>query len=477
MNLLVKKLKAWAVVLLMSLFFVSCEDPGKIGLNIDPEHSVIATSYKEFVLPSSQVQFNPRSTTNSSSFQSGIYTDSDFGTVMSNSYLWLGVQPSTPALDPESATYVSTTLSIQFSSFYGSKAEELEIESYEVYQLSENLDEAIDYTRLDNINYSNKLGDIDILIQKDTKIRNDSLFTFAIEDSFGEVLFNKLKDNDAIYDNDPAFNEFIKGIAIIGKASNNKIVQFNPVSFNIKINYTEENSAGEIVERSYLFDIGEKRFYHLSSDLSGTSLAGILPNNANFQPTGDFRFMQTGTMIALKLDLNPVYDYFNNELNSGTVTKIIIQKAALSLGKVSINTPGASYPFSLLSYFTNSENLWPAPAVSSGSIESEFVLLQTETILGNTAVFPGFYRAPQDIVLGSTDPLRYNATMSNFFQNIISDGYNTSETPLEQGGEMLIFATTSASDPQSSPSHTQTNFLKVHKDSIRVTVFYATTNL
>jgi len=67
--------------------------------------------------------------------------------------------------------------------------------------------------------------------------------------------------------------------------------------------------------------------------------------------------------------------------------------------------------------------------------------------------------------------------MSNFFQNIIDGGYDTDETPLEQGGEMLLFAPTSNTEPQSTPSHTQTNFLKVHKDSIRVKVFYATTNL
>ncbi len=477
MNLLVKKRKAWAVVLLMSLFFVSCEDPGKIGLNIDPEHSVITTVYKEFVLPSTQVQFNPRSTTNSSSLQSGIYTDSDFGTVMSNSYLWLGVEASTPVLDPVSATYVNTKLKIQFASFYGSEAENSEIESYEVYQLSEKLDEATDYTRLDNINYLDKIGNIDILIQEDDTVRTDSIFTFDIEDSFGEILFDKLKANDAIFDNDTVFNDFINGIAIIAKTSNNKIVQFNPTSFRIIINYTEKNSAGEILDRGYSLGLGSQRFYHLSSDLSGTPLAGIQPDNSKFNTSDDFRYMQAGTMIALKLDLNPVYNYFYDELNSDTVSNIIMQKASFSLGEVYLNKEGASHPSSLFGYFTNNENLWPALSVSSSSNAGDFVVLQHENISGSTPAFPGYYAVPQNIVFEAIDSLSYKATMSNFFQNIIDGGYDTDETPLEQGGEMLLFAPTSNTEPQSSPSHAQTNFLKVHKDSIRVKVFYATTNL
>ncbi len=473
MNLLVKKFKVVAVVLLTPLFFVSCEDPGKIGLDVDPKNSVISTKYKEFVLPSMQVQFNPRSTTNSISLQAGIYTDSDFGTISSKSYTWLGIQPSIPILS-SSATYTGTSLSIQFVSIYGSEGENDEIQSFDIYQLSEPLEEGVDYTRVDELQVGSLLGTADIFIQENDTLATDSLFQFDISDDFGKLIFNKMVANDPIFENESTFNAFINGIAIVPSSNNNKILHFNTSTFRIKVNYTEVNSAGELVDRSYSLDIGSTNFYHIDSDLAGTPLNGMIPNNQDFEPSNDYRYLQAGTLIGLKVNLNTVYDYLNNEMASDTVSNIIIQKARFALGDISINKSGADYPFSLLGYFTDSENTWPTLALPHE--DSLLNVLQGEIIGGNTPTFPGYYGVPQEILFGTIDSLGYDATMSNFFQNIIDGGYNTSETPLEQGGEMILFVPSSVKTPQSAPSHSQTNFLKVHKDSIRVKIDYSTTN-
>ncbi len=476
MNLLVKKFKEVIAVLLLLLFFVSCEDPGKIGLDVDPKNSVILTRYKEFVLPSTQVQFNPRSTSNSSSLQAGTYSDQDFGTVLSKSYLWLGVQPSTPILN-SNAAYVNTTLSIQFSSYYGSEAENLEIESFEIYQLADNLNSTATYTRVDEISLGALIGTVDILIQERDTVRIDSVFTIDINDSFGQLLFDKLKANDPIYDNDTTFNDFIKGIAIIAKAGNNKVLQFNPATFNIKLNYTEENSAGQTVDRNYSFNLGTKRFYHLSSDLSATPLSGILPDNNDFMPNDDYRYMQAGTLIALKVDYDSIISFFEGEKNSDSINSIIIQRAWLSVGDVPANKPGTSLPFSLTAYFTDGANTWPAFTEIGGDSTSRMTVLQNEFITQTIPVFPGYYDAPQDIFLGLVDTLAYEATMSNFLQNLILGRYNTSNTPLEPQGKLILYPLTSVTEPQSAPSHTRTNFFKVHKDSIRVKIYYSTSNL
>ncbi len=476
MNLLVKKFKEAIVVLLLLSFFVSCEDPSKIGLDVDPKNSVILTRYKEFVLPSTQVQFNPRSTSNSSSLQAGTYSDQDFGTLLSKSYLWLGVQPSTPVLN-SNAAYVNTVLSIQFSSFYGSEAENLEIESFEIYQLAGNLSATADYTRIDEISLGALIGTIDILIQERDTVQADSVFTVDIDDSFGQILFDKLKANDAIFDNDTSFNEFIKGIAIIAKTGNNKIIQFNSATFNMKLNYTEENSAGQTVERNYSFGLGAKRFYHLSSNLSATSLSGILPDNKDFMPSGDYRYMQAGTLIALKADYGSIISFFEGEKNSDSINSIIIQKAWLSVGDVPANKPGTSLPPDFIAYFTDDANTWPALAKVGNDSTSTITTLQNEFITQTIPVFPGYYDAPQDVSLGLVDTLAYEATMSNFIQNLILGGYDTDKTPLEPQGKLLLYAPTSVTAPQSAPSHTQTNFFKVHKDSIRVKIYYSTSNL
>ncbi len=473
MNLLVKKFKVMAVGLLLPLFFASCEDPGKIGINVDPENSIITARYQEFVLPSSQVQFSPRSTVNSNSLQAGTYTDSDFGIVASKSFTWLGVQSSAPKIDAN-AMYVNTTLSLQFVTFYGSEAENNEIESYEIYQLANPMD-ASDYTRIDEIALGSLLGTVDILIQSDDTIRVDSVYSIAINDDFGQLLFDKLKAEDPAFENDENLNAFINGIAIIAKTGNNKIVQFNTLNFVFELNYTEENSAGETVEREYQLGLGPKRFYHLDSDVSGTSLAGILPDNKDFTPSSDFRYMQAGTLIALKVDLNPIINFFADQKGSDSINSVIIQKAFLSVGDIAENTPGASVPFSIMGYFTDSENVWPA--LAEFGADTAMVMLQNEFINATVPVFPGFYGTPQEMFLGLYSDLLYEATMSNFIQNLILGRYNTIKTPYEQQGKMFLFAPTSISVPQSAPSHSQTNFFKVHKDSIKVKIYYSTSNL
>ncbi len=471
MNLLVKKLRISRVVILVSLFFVSCEDPGKIGLNINPKNGSVVSKYIEFVLPSSQVQFNPRSTLNSVSFQAGTYTDPDFGTITSKSFTWLGVQNSVPTLS-QTATYKSISLSIQFSSIYGSEAENQEKENFEIYQLADEIIPGSDYTRVDDLALGDLLGTLEIMIEdKVDTLATDSLFNLALTDTFGQSIFDKLVENDGTFEDDTIFNQLFKGIAIIPLTGNNKILQFNPSTFAIELGYTEINSAGEEVDRTYLFDLGSMRFFNLTSDLNGTPLAGLMPDNAEREPSDDFRYLQAGTMIAIKLDFEPLIMFVD------TIENMVVQKAFLKVGDIPINKPGSAFPGSLTGYLTDDANTWPALAEISNDSISVLALLQEEFTTFGTPSFPGYYGNPQNIFLGQTDTLTYEATMSNFIQNLHGGGYDTSETPLEQGGNMLLFAPTSAAEPQSAPSHTLTNFFKVHKDSIKLEVYYSTPNL
>ena len=453
-------------MLLASLFFVSCEDPGKIGLNINPENSTILTKYKEFVLPSTQVQFDSRSTLNSTSLQAGTYSDPDFGVVLAKHYAWLGVQQTTPTLSA-SAAYVSTSVSIQFSAIYGSESENQEIESFELYQLAGDIDSNQEYTREDEINLGTLIGNLDIMIEdKIDTLATDSLFSFNISDTFGQSIFDKLKNDGSVFEDDTIFNAFIKGIALLPRASNNKILQFNPSAFKIEVNYTEINSAGEPVERVYVLDLGNMHFYHLNSDVTGTPLSGILPDNKDFIPTTDYRYLQAGTMIAIKLDYDSLFMF------ADTISNIVIQKAFLNIGDIPINQPGSRFPFSLIGYFSDETNLWPAYSSEVDIDGNElFSVLQEELV-------PSFiYTNPQSILFGLEDTLSFEATTSTFVQNLLDGGYSTNPISYEENGKMILYAPTSSTVPQSSPSHTQTNYFKVHKDSIRLKIYYSIPNL
>ena len=451
------------VVLLASLFFVSCEDPGKIGLNINPDSGVILTKYKELILPSTQVQFDPRSTLNSFSFQAGKYSDPDFGTVSSKSYAWLGIDSSVPSLH-ETAKYGSISLSIQFSSIYGSEAENKEIESFDFYQLAGDIIPGSDYTRVDEILLGNPIGALDLMIQENDTLTIDSVFTIDLADEVGQAIFAKLAANDGTFDNDTLFNSYFKGIAIVPNTSNNKIIQFNPSSFKIELNYNETNADGEVLDRTYRFTLGSMKFFNLTSDLSGTPLNGILADNKDFIPSNDFRYLQSGTMISLKIDYNPLMEFMD------TIENLSVQKAYLSVGDIPINQPGSAIPPSLVGYFTDENNKWPIITGSDADRNETYVTLQTELVP------PTIYSNPQDISLGASDTLSYEATMSTFIQHLHGGGYNTSDTPLEQGGNLLLYTSSSIAGGASSPSHTVTNYFKVHKDSIKIKMYYSVPN-
>ena len=466
MNLLVKKLGV-AIAILLPLFFVSCEDPGEIGLNVDPKQGTILSKYQEFVLPSTEVQFDPRSTVNSSSFQAGSYSDPDFGIVTTQSYSWLGIQSSNPIVN-ETAEYDSLKVQVRFSTIYGSEALDGEIEILDLYQLGDAMNTDIEYTRIDERPLGQKIGSLDLYLQDMDTLQTDSTFTFKLSDVFGQELFDKLKANDGTYENDTTFNEYFKGIALVPNGTNNKVIQLTQSSFAIVMYYHEFNSLGEPLERNYSYGLGDFKYYYINSDLSGTPLSGIQPNNQNFDPATDFRYMQAGTLIALKVDYSDLFDFVLADSNKN----MVIQRARLRVGAIEENLEGSESPVTLRGYFTDDNNLWPITTDYTTSTDTVDFFVQLQQDLTP----PGLYFNTQDIGFSLTDTTTYIAQMSTFVQDLYSGGYDSEDTPYERRGELLLFPPTSMDEHQSTISHVLTNHFKVHKDSIRLRVYYTVPN-
>lgn len=466
MNLLVKKQRVLAI-LLASLFFVSCEDPGKLGLNINPDAGALTAKYKEFVLPTTMVQFNPRSTTNANSIQAGTYTTPDLGTVTTKSYFWLGVAQTTPTLST-SAKYKDAKITIQFFSTYGAPVTNDEVQSFDLYQLSQPLETGVAYTREDELATGDLLGSFDLNLQENDTLTTDSIFTFDLTDEFGQLIYDKLQKEPALFENDTVFNTYFNGVVLQPKVNNNKIVYFTVNTLKLSVNYTEVNSAGEVVDRTYSFDLGNTNFLSIKNDVTGTPLQGIMPDNSDFTPTNDYRYLQAGTMLALKLNYDSLFTLPDTA---------IVQEAFIKIGNLTLNKPGSGYPLSLIGYFTDDQNTWPAEATSSTSEDLVYATLQNDlTATGSQTSPPGYYGNTLNITLGQTDTLKFEVPISNFSQRIITGGFNTEETPLEQGGRLILYAPTSTTDPQTAPAVTQTNFFKVHKDSIKLQVYYSVPN-
>jgi len=138
MNLLVKKFRALAIILLGASIAISCEDPGQIGLIVNANNGVISTYYQDIILPTSMVQFNPRKTSEAKSLQAGQYTHVDFGIVYSSSYTQLRI--GITDVPQQQAQFVSFTMEVSVLSLIGDEPNNNELQRISIYQLADDID-------------------------------------------------------------------------------------------------------------------------------------------------------------------------------------------------------------------------------------------------------------------------------------------------------------------------------------------------
>jgi len=465
MNLLVKKFGPLAVILQMAILAISCEDPGKIGLIVNAENAVISTHYQDIILPTSVVQFDPRKTLESGSVQAGEYVNPDFGKITSKSYSQLSL--STIVEPTDKAEFLSFEMSISFTSLVGEELTNDEKQSLGVYQLAEEIDPLGSYTRLDELTVNpDPLGVWSFAPQLNDTLQTDSTYIVSLDAIIGEDLFTKFKAGDAIFDNDTVFNEFFKGVAFVAAGNNRAIFQINLNSVKFNLNYEDENSEGTLVDESYEFSLGNARFFYLDSDKSGTSLSGINPDNTDFYPSDDYRYLQYGTLMGIKVDLTSFY------LLSDTLENMIINKAELSVGQVKQYGGEMEPPPFLEAYFTDETNKWPfiddIGRIETSLVGKNFIEIQDEVKYPQ----PGVYSVPMSVFYDE-DNFKYSVSLSWFFQNLYKGNFHSATEPfIEEKAEIYLFGSSDAIVPQSTFSHILTTPMAVHKDSIRLRIHY-----
>jgi hypothetical protein len=467
MNLLVKKFGPLAVILLSALIAISCEDPGRIGLIVNANNGVISTHYQDFVLPTTMVQFDPRKTSESNSIQSGQYTNADFGVVTSIAYSQLDLSI---VIEPEpTSIYTSFEVEISFSSFIGETPLNGIEQGISIYQLAEEIDSTYDYSRVEQLALNpTPLGSWEFAPMINDTLNLDSIYNVTLDNVVGDDLFQKLKQGDPIFDNDAAFNAYFKGIALVPTLNNKDIFQINPARLVFKLNYNEFNSDGTPIARSYEIHVGNAGFYHLDSDKTGTPISGINPDNNKFTPTDDYRYLQYGTLMSIRGDLQPFFDMIDTLEGK----HMIINKAELYIGQVKQYGEDLLPPSVLQVYFTDESNEWPIVddigRYDTTQIGSDFIMLQNEESLAP----PGVYSIPLSTFY-NTQNFNYSVSMSAFLQNLYSGNFHSDTEPfLEEKGQIYIFGETSVLTPQKTTSHIFTTPMAVHMDSIRLRIHY-----
>jgi len=467
MNLWARRVGWAALAALPMVCFNSCEDPGSIGLNVDPQANNIGSFFKELDLPTSVVQFNPRRTTEANSIQAGKYLSLDFGTITSRSYTQLAVV-NVPSIS-DTAVFTGFDLSLQFDNVIGQPLLSGEDQEILIYQLATDLDTLGDYTRLSDADLMpSPLGSIIFAPSLNDTLQTDSLYTVPLDDVFGADLFEKLKNGDNIFDSNKAFNDYIHGLAFLPGVNAKVIFQFNILTLRLNIHYNEYNSDGTPVDRFYSMGIGPINFYHIDADASTTPISNLQANNTDFFPPNDMRYLQYGTLIALKIDLSPFFGL------SDTIQNLVINKAEVDVGPLEPFSENMNPPDVLNAYFTDASNQWPIVVDTSSrynpaEVGRFHVMLQRDDGL----VQPGSYSFPQSITYDDNDRM-YHISMSFFLQALTSGKFHNPSSPyIEEQGKLYLFGGTDVILPQKRNSHKLTSGFVVSKSNIKLNLHYS----
>ena len=460
MSLLVKKFGRAVSMMLLAILIFSCEDPGNIGLNLDGTNGVVETIYHEAVLPSSVVQFDPRSTLRSPSIQVGKYTDANFGVTSAKSFSRLNLTSLIPDMD-ESAEFDEFVMEVGFQALYGATPGDGDQVNLYLHQLTEELDTAGTYTRLSELPYNpTPLGTWTFEPSILDTLQTDSVYVIPLDPAIGLDLFNKLKAADPIFEDNANFNAFFKGVAWIGDPTNQSIYYLNTSTFRIKIKYKEVNSSGEDVERSYDLNSSGYRFFNLDADRAGTPLDGISADNSDFFTSDNFQYAQLGNLVALKIDFSTFYDI------TDTLENLVINSAEIQIGTLETYDENKAPPPIMQVFFTDVNNTWPIKTADG----AEFVQLQQE------GVPAGAYGFEEDISLRIDEETEgiasYNIPLSSFLQQLHSGRFDDEDTPLEPETTIYLYPETDVLFPEQLFSISGSQQYIVHKDSIRLKIHY-----
>lgn len=351
----------WALGVLV-LF--SCQnDIGEVGFkNPNRNFEVVA---KEFIIPSKVFLMDSLSTSNGiisvntsngakytmprSALLVGTIEDPRFGKSTATAYTAFTPSGFPYLGDKGYAVYESAELTMALDyNWYWAGSTTASSMNFQVHELTDSLLTYLKYYNFSTTPTGRFLGetvkattvDPDVY-DKNFTTNNDLVSTEQIydtinvklDDAYGRELFEALADTvgDDEYDfvNFRKFRRKFNGIAI-SSTSTDKIIAFNPdaniaatsaekrVKSRITIKYAIVTDTTIHYQYDFLFsNPGQNRstaeymgYTNITTDRSGTPLAGLTNKYESFTPVDGNMYVQAGTNVGLSLDFSEVFEYF-----------------------------------------------------------------------------------------------------------------------------------------------------------------------
>jgi hypothetical protein len=297
MNLLTKYS---GLILLSALFLSACEDPGQIGLEVQPGDEQVGVLYSDtFSIQTEVIQRNDFTTALNDRLFAGGYNDPELGNLNAEGYFQYLPVNENKVIQDQSA-FDSMTVSFGLSYVYGNQNAQ---QPLSLHRLTQDLQFDSSYTSSDKASY---LPEAEATATIPTNILADTASTKLVfrTDNLGNEIFSAVKADSALLTKEN-FRRRFKGLAIVGNqaAEQQAAMGFSlPALTSVSKIYYHYPSGDTTKRDSILFNYSSANaasFSRIVADRSGTPLAPLTPSNSiSSSQLGNRAFVQGGTGVS-----------------------------------------------------------------------------------------------------------------------------------------------------------------------------------
>lgn len=265
------------------LSLVSCSKPTELGLSLVELNPSEIFETDSLTLVMQTINTDPLPTDDRSRWLCGSYLDPIFGKTTVGIYTNFRLT-STNASFPD-ATFDSLVLSIAYDSLghYGGDLNNLGVQNWEVYRIEEDIETNTEYSSDANFSLGELLGTASFTPNFYTNVEiQDEVeapqVRIRLLDTLGKQLMNP---DSAIYENNSAFKEFLKGVYIrpVASANNSTIIRLFPNSVDTRLSLYYTDSSGTSQSFKFLTDDDSESVLNIEHNYEGTRVFNNNPED------------------------------------------------------------------------------------------------------------------------------------------------------------------------------------------------------
>ena len=333
--------RRFGLILGLAFFTFACEEPGEIGLELNPENGTFVAKYSEIPVANSIIQHEDIFSDNSTRINNftqqrfsdgrlltGSYSTQDFGKFQSKAFssLYLG----SFGFKGDDFIFDSLVLSIKVDYLYGERQNFLGNKRIFVHELAEEIKIDSLYLTKNSTSYLEEpIGEFNIDISSFDTTRVDTVFTARLSDELGLRFLDKAKTDTLTYNNNVDFRKFFNGFALVSDEANGVVAGIHAESLStfmrLYIHDSQDTTSFDYILQG--LDTGGfniTRYYNnITLDKAGTPIEGIPDFHTDFQTNNGLSYIQGSAGIFTKLNVGSYLNFID------TIDHLVINKAEL----------------------------------------------------------------------------------------------------------------------------------------------------